>query len=176
MKCPGCGGRELEPDGDGLLRCIGCGEILDGGPEWGSFTAVPAEAAGGEAVDQVTRIGRGQSTCLGIGGDPIIGTPFIDVLEAFEQDPATKAMVMIGEIGGSAEERAADFVREHISKPVVGFIAGRTAPPGKRMGHAGAIIAGGKGTAAAKMEALRKAGIAVAENPAKLGETLAELL
>ena len=129
-----------------------------------------------EAVDQVTRIGRGQSTCLGIGGDPIIGTPFIDVLEAFEADSATKAMVMIGEIGGSAEERAADFVREHVSKPVVGFIAGRTAPPGKRMGHAGAIIAGGKGTAAAKMEALRKAGIAVAENPAKLGETLAELL
>jgi len=129
-----------------------------------------------EAVDQVTRIGRGQSTCLGIGGDPIIGTPFIDVLEAFEADPATKAMVMIGEIGGSAEERAADFVHEHVSKPVVGFIAGRTAPPGKRMGHAGAIIAGGKGTAAAKMEALRKAGIAVAENPAKLGETLAELL
>ena len=129
-----------------------------------------------EAVDQVTRIGRGQSTCLGIGGDPIIGTPFIDVLEAFEADPATKAIVMIGEIGGSAEERAAEFVREHVSKPVVGFIAGRTAPPGKRMGHAGAIIAGGKGTAAAKMEALRKAGIAVAENPAKLGETLAELL
>jgi len=129
-----------------------------------------------EAVDQVTRIGRGQSTCLGIGGDPVIGTQFIEVLEAFEADPATKAMVMIGEIGGSAEEAAADFVREHVSKPVVGFIAGRTAPPGKRMGHAGAIIAGGKGTAAAKMEALRKAGIAVAENPAKLGETLAELL
>tara|TARA_Y100000310_G_scaffold335660_1_gene418237 strand:+ start:10534 stop:11397 length:864 start_codon:yes stop_codon:yes gene_type:complete len=129
-----------------------------------------------EAVDQVTRIGRGQSTCLGIGGDPVIGTPFIDVLEAFEADPATKAMVMIGEIGGSAEEAAAEFVREHVSKPVVGFIAGSTAPPGKRMGHAGAIIAGGKGTAGAKMEALRKAGIAVTENPAKLGETLAELL
>ena len=129
-----------------------------------------------EAVDQVTRIGRGQSTCIGIGGAPVIGTPFIDVLEAFEAAPATKAIVMIGEIGGSAEERAAEFVREHVSKPVVGFIAGRTAPPGKRMGHAGAIIAGGKGTAAAKMDALRKAGIAVAENPAKLGETLAELL
>ncbi len=129
-----------------------------------------------EAVDQVTRIGRGQSTCIGIGGDPVIGTPFVDVLEAFEADPATKAIVMIGEIGGSAEERAAEFVREHVSKPVVGFIAGRTAPPGKRMGHAGAIIAGGKGTAVAKMDALRKAGIAVAENPAKLGETLAELL
>ena len=129
-----------------------------------------------EAVDQVTRIGRGQSTCLGIGGDPIIGTPFIDVLEAFEADPATKAMVMIGEIGGSAEEAAADFVREHVSKPVVGFIAGSTAPPGKRMGHAGAIIAGGKGTAGAKMEAMRKAGIAVTENPAKLGATLEELL
>ena len=129
-----------------------------------------------EAVDQVTRIGRGQSTCLGIGGDPVIGTQFIDVLEAFEAAPATKAMVMIGEIGGSAEEAAADFVREHVSKPVVGFIAGSTAPPGKRMGHAGAIIAGGKGTAGAKMEAMRKAGIAVTENPAKLGETLAELL
>ena len=129
-----------------------------------------------EAVDQVTRIGRGQSTCLGIGGDPVIGTQFIDVLEAFEADPATKAMVMIGEIGGSAEEAAADFVREHVSKPVVGFIAGSTAPPGKRMGHAGAIIAGGKGTAGAKMEAMRKAGIKVTENPAKLGETLAELL
>jgi len=129
-----------------------------------------------EAVDQVTRIGRGQSTCLGIGGDPVIGTQFIDVLEAFEADPATKAMVMIGEIGGSAEEAAADFVREHVSKPVVGFIAGSTAPPGKRMGHAGAIIAGGKGTAGAKMEAMRKAGIAVTDNPAKLGETLAELL
>ena len=129
-----------------------------------------------EAVDQVTRIGRGQSTCLGIGGDPVIGTQFIDVLEAFEADPATKAMVMIGEIGGSAEEAAADFVREHVTKPVVGFIAGSTAPPGKRMGHAGAIIAGGKGTAGAKMEAMRKAGIKVTENPAKLGETLAELL
>ena len=129
-----------------------------------------------EAVDQVTRIGRGQSTCLGIGGDPVIGTQFIDVLEAFEADPATKAMVMIGEIGGSAEEAAADFVREHVSKPVVGFIAGSTAPPGKRMGHAGAIIAGGKGTAGAKMEAMRKAGIKVTDNPAKLGETLAELL
>ena len=129
-----------------------------------------------EAVDQVTRIGRGQSTCLGIGGDPVIGTQFIDVLEAFEADPATKAMVMIGEIGGSAEEAAAAFVREHVSKPVVGFIAGSTAPPGKRMGHAGAIIAGGKGTAGAKMEAMRKAGIKVTENPAKLGETLAELL
>ena len=129
-----------------------------------------------EAVDQVTRIGRGQSTCLGIGGDPVIGTQFIDVLEAFEADPATKAMVMIGEIGGSAEEAAADFVREHVSKPVVGFIAGSTAPPGKRMGHAGAIIAGGKGTAGAKMEAMRKAGIKVTENPAKLGETRAELL
>ena len=129
-----------------------------------------------EAVDQVTRIGRGQSTCLGIGGDPVIGTQFIDVLEAFEADSATKAMVMIGEIGGSAEEAAADFVREHVSKPVVGFIAGSTAPPGKRMGHAGAIIAGGKGTAGAKMEAMRKAGIAVTDNPAKLGETLAELL
>ncbi len=129
-----------------------------------------------EAVDQVTRIGRGQSTCLGICGDPVIGTQFIDVLEAFEADPATKAMVMIGEIGGSAEEAAADFVREHVTKPVVGFIAGSTAPPGKRMGHAGAIIAGGKGTAGAKMEAMRKAGIKVTENPAKLGETLAELL
>ena len=129
-----------------------------------------------EAVHQLTQQGIGQTTCIGIGGDPIIGTTFIDLLSLFKDDPETEGVVMIGEIGGSAEEAAADFVREHVSKPVVGFIAGSTAPPGKRMGHAGAIIAGGKGTAGAKMEAMRKAGIAVTDNPAKLGETLAELL
>ena len=127
-----------------------------------------------EAVDQLSRLGIGQSTCLGIGGDPIIGTTFTDALALFEADPETLAVVMIGEIGGSAEEEAAEFVASEMSKPVAAFIAGQNAPPGKRMGHAGAIIAGGKGRASDKVAALEAAGVAVAHSPAAIGETLAE--
>ncbi|MBI2880313.1 MAG: succinate--CoA ligase subunit alpha [Candidatus Tectomicrobia bacterium] len=130
-----------------------------------------------EAVAQLTALGIGQSTCIGIGGDPVIGTTFVDALTLFEKDPDTEAVILIGEIGGAAEEGAADFIRSGgFAKPAVGFIAGRTAPPGRRMGHAGAIISGGKGTAAEKMEALRSAGVAVCESPAEMGSTMAGLL
>ena len=125
-----------------------------------------------ETVDQLTRVGLGQTTAVGIGGDPIIGTQFIDALRMFEADDATEAVVMIGEIGGSAEEEAADYVKREMSKPVFGFIAGRTAPPGRRMGHAGAIVSGGKGTAEAKLEAMRDAGITTVESPAAIGDAV----
>ena len=129
-----------------------------------------------EAVHQLTNLGIGQSTCIGIGGDPVIGSPFVSLLELFNNDPDTHAIVMIGEIGGTAEDEAAAYISEHVSKPVVSFIAGQTAPPGRRMGHAGAIIAGGKGTAAEKMEILRKAGVSVCENPSEIGKTVQKLL
>jgi succinyl-CoA synthetase alpha subunit len=125
-----------------------------------------------EAVWQLTQLGHGQSTCVGLGGDPLVGSSFIDILSLFEKDPETQAILMMGEIGGSAEEEAAAYVKEHVTKPVAAFIAGRTAPPGKRMGHAGAIISGGKGTAEAKLEALRDAGIETAETPADMGAAM----
>jgi succinyl-CoA synthetase alpha subunit len=129
-----------------------------------------------EAVDQLTRLGIGQSTCIGIGGDPIIGTNFLDAIRLFNDDPETHAMVMIGEIGGNAEEKAAEFIRANVRKPVVGFIAGQTAPPGRRMGHAGAIISGGQGTAREKYAAIEAAGIHSVESPAEIGATLAAAL
>ena len=129
-----------------------------------------------EAVGQLTKLGIGQSTCIGIGGDPIIGTSFTDAIELFNNDPDTHAIIMIGEIGGNAEERAAAYVKEHVKKPVVGFIAGQTAPPGRRMGHAGAIISGGSGKAENKVAAMEEAGIIVCPSPAVLGEKLQEAL
>lgn len=129
-----------------------------------------------EAAFQTTTLGVGQSTCVGLGGDPVNGTSFIDVLQMFQDDPNTEAIIMIGEIGGNQEELAAEFVKKHVKKPVAAFIAGRTAPPGKRMGHAGAIISGGQGGADTKVAALKAAGIAVADSPATIGETLVKLL
>jgi succinyl-CoA synthetase alpha subunit len=129
-----------------------------------------------EVVDQLTKKGIGQSTCVGIGGDQIIGLNYVDLLELFEKDPDTEALIMIGEIGGTAEEEAAQFIEKHVKKPVVAFIAGLTAPPGRRMGHAGAIISGGKGTAGEKMEALEKAGVRVVRNPAIVGSELSAML
>jgi succinyl-CoA synthetase alpha subunit len=125
-----------------------------------------------EAVGQLTHLGIGQSTCIGIGGDPIIGTNFLDALKLFNQDPDTHAIIMIGEIGGNAEETAAAYIRDHVRKPVVGFVAGQTAPPGRRMGHAGAIISGGSGKASDKIAAMEAAGITVCPTPATLGTTV----
>jgi succinyl-CoA synthetase alpha subunit len=129
-----------------------------------------------EAVGQLTSLGIGQSTCIGIGGDPVHGTTFMDAIKLFNDDPQTEAIVMIGEIGGTEEEEASEYIKEHVKKPVVGFIAGQTAPPGRRMGHAGAIISGGKGTAADKMKAMKEAGIHVCESPADIGETVKKVM
>jgi len=129
-----------------------------------------------EVIWQLTSLGIGQSTSIGIGGDPIVGTTFVDLLGLFEQDPQTEAIVLIGEIGGTAEEEAAEFIKSNVSKPVVAFIAGQTAPPGRRMGHAGAIIAGGKGTSQEKVEALERAGVIVEKNPAEIGKRVGEIL
>ncbi|MCS6966497.1 MAG: succinate--CoA ligase subunit alpha, partial [Candidatus Kapabacteria bacterium] len=129
-----------------------------------------------EAVKQITDHGLGQSTCIGIGGDPVIGSSFVDLLTLFNEDPETEAILLIGEIGGTAEEEAAEYVRQSMRKPVIGFVAGQTAPPGRRMGHAGAIISGGKGTATEKIAAFEAAGISVADSPAHIGQTVATVL
>jgi len=175
----GCQTRLIGPNCPGIITPEACkigimpGHIHKAGPvgvvsRSGTLTY--------EAVGQLTGLGIGQSTCVGIGGDPIVGTSFVDMLRLYQDDPGTEAVVMIGEIGGTAEEEAAEFVERKMNKPVVAFIAGQTAPPGRRMGHAGAIISGGKGTASEKMKALREAGIHVVESPAGIGKKVQQLL
>lgn len=174
-----CGSRLIGPNCPGLLTPgeakVGIipGNIASPGPvgvvsRSGTLTY--------EVIDALTRIGLGQSTCVGIGGDQIVGTDFIEVLELFEADPTTRAIVLIGEIGGSAEEEAADYIKAHVTKPVVSFIAGQTAPPGKRMGHAGAIISGGRGTAQDKIATLETAGVEVARQPTDIARIVKEIL
>ncbi len=173
------------------VRLIGpnCAGILSPGKANVGFTPTEVAKAGGpvgvvsrsgtlayQALYELTAKGIGQTTCVGIGGDPVPGTSFIDVLEAFQNDPETKAIVMIGEIGGTAEEEAADYIKAHVTKPVVSYIAGVTAPPGKKMGHAGAIVSGGKGTAQGKMDALTAAGARVAQNPTEIGDLVVQAL
>jgi succinyl-CoA synthetase alpha subunit len=173
------------------VRLVGpnCAGILSPGKANVGFTPTEVAKAGGpvgvvsrsgtlayQALYELTAQGIGQTTCVGIGGDPVPGTSFIDVLEAFEKDPDTKAIVLIGEIGGTAEEEAAEYIKAHVTKPVVSYIAGVTAPPGKKMGHAGAIVSGGKGTAQGKMDALTAAGARVAQNPTEIGGLVAEAL
>ena len=174
------GTRLLGPNCPGIIspgKCnigITAGEIAKGGGPVGIVSRSGTLTY--QALHEMTQRGIGQTTCVGIGGDPVPGTSFIDALEAFEADPETGAVIMIGEIGGSAEEEAAEFMKQQMKKPVVAYIAGLTAPPGKKMGHAGAIISGSKGTAAAKIEALERAGCLIAQNPTEIGSIMAEVV
>ncbi len=172
--------RLLGPNCPGIIspgKCnigITAGEIAQGGGPVGIVSRSGTLTY--QALHEMTQRGIGQTTCVGLGGDPVPGTSFIDALSAFEADPETKAVIMIGEIGGSAEEEAAAYIKANMSKPVVAYIAGVTAPPGKKMGHAGAIVSGGKGTAAAKIEALEDAGCRVAQNPSEIGDVMGEVV